>query len=69
MSHRPGRMERLFPERIAGVHEGLSPDEEAWLSGMAAWSDRDGGYHLLQATKPLTKPQKKPMAAPAHVTV
>ncbi len=44
----------LFPKRIAGVHDGLSPEEEAWLSGMAEWSDRDGGYHLLQATKPLT---------------
>jgi pimeloyl-ACP methyl ester carboxylesterase len=44
----------LFPERIDGVHEGLSPEEEAWLSGMAAWSDREGAYHLLQATKPLT---------------
>ncbi len=44
----------LFPERIAGVHDDLSPEEEAWFSGMEAWSDRDGGYHLLQATKPLT---------------
>ena len=45
----------MSPVRTAGVHDGaLSGEEERWLEQMARWSETNGAYHQLQATKPLT---------------
>jgi pimeloyl-ACP methyl ester carboxylesterase len=45
----------LTPVRTHQVHDDtLHVTEEQWLASMAAWREEHGGYHHLQATKPLT---------------
>ena len=56
-----------YPERVTAVHRmdagvpahlgdpaDLTPEERAWMAGMAAWSAAEGAYMAMHRTKPQT---------------
>ncbi|MEV5707969.1 epoxide hydrolase family protein [Actinoallomurus sp. NPDC052274] len=60
------RLGEAHPEALVGIHllaianpiaydaAGLTPEEQAYLDSVAAWTTEEGGYQHQQSTRPLT---------------